>query len=220
MMPAPFDLLPYLLEGVWVTVQVFAGATVFAAVAALVAGLARLAPLWPVRWLAGAYVEIFRGTSALVQLFWFYFVLPEFGIFLEKRMVGIVVLGLNYGAFGAEIVRGAIRSIPRGQTEAAVALNLSSFDRMWRIILPQALVRMLPPWGNLQIEMLKNTALVLFIGVADLTYQSKVLQTDTQRTVEIFGLSLLLYFLMALAVTGTVRLLERTFRRGLQPGSD
>ena len=219
-MPAPFDLLPYLLEGVWVTMQVFAGATAFAAVAALVAGLARLAPLPPVRWLAGAYVEIFRGTSALVQLFWFYFVLPEFGIFLEKRMVGIVVLGLNYGAFGAEIVRGAIRSIPRGQTEAAVALNLSSFDRMWRIILPQALVRMLPPWGNLEIEMLKNSALVLFIGVADLTYQSKVLQTDTQRTVEIFGLSLLLYFAMALAVTGVVRLLERFAGRGLQPGGE
>lgn len=220
MMPAPFDLLPYLLEGVWVTLQVFAGATVFAVLAALLAGLARLAPLWPVRWLAGAYVEVFRGTSALVQLFWFYFVLPEFGIFLEKRTVGIVVLGLNNGAYGAEIVRGAIRSIPRGQTEAAIALNLSSFDRVWRIILPQALVRMLPPWGNLQIEMLKNTALVLFIGVADLTYQSKVLQTDTQRTVEIFGLSLLLYFLMALAVTGAVRLLERSVGRGLQPGSD
>jgi polar amino acid transport system permease protein len=220
MMPAPFDLLPYLLEGVWVTIQVFAGATVFAVLAALLAGLARLAPLWPVRWLAGTYVEVFRGTSALVQLFWFYFVLPEFGIFLEKRTVGIVVLGLNYGAFGAEIVRGAVRSIPRGQTEAAIALNLSSFDRVWRIILPQALVRMLPPWGNLQIEMLKNTALVLFIGVADLTYQSKVLQSDTQRTVEIFGLSLLLYFALALAVTAAVRGLERCARRGLQPGSD
>jgi polar amino acid transport system permease protein len=212
------DLLPPLLDGTWVTVQVFAGATVFAVAAALVAGLARSSSRWPLRWAAAVYVEVFRGTSALVQLFWFYFVLPQFGIFLSRMTVGIVVLGLNYGAYGAEIVRGAVRAVPRGQREAAIALNMPPVLRMRRIILPQALVRMLPQWGNIEIELLKNSALVQFIGIADLAWQGKVLAASTLEVTQIFTVTLILYFGLALIVTGVVRLLERWLGRGLRAG--
>lgn len=216
--PRPFDLLPTLLEGLGVTLMVLPGAALLALLIALLVGLCRRAPT---RWLsvpAAAYIEVFRGTSALVQLFWFYYVLPYFGMQLSALPTAIVVLGLNHGAYGAEIVRGAVASIPRGQWEAAVALNMTSFQRMRYVILPQAVLRMLPPIGNLQIELLKNTALVYFISLHDLTYQGKLLQTATQRTAEIFGLTLLIYFLLALAITGSFRLLEAWLSRGRQMG--
>jgi polar amino acid transport system permease protein len=217
-MMALFDLLPPLLSGLLVTVQVFCGATVVVLVLSLVAGLARLSRWRVVRWLAVAYIEIFRGTSALVQLFWLYYVLPVLGVELSALMAGILALGLNYGAYGAELFRAAVMNIPRGQAEAGIALNMSRWQRMRHILLPQAMVRMLPPAGNLQIELLKNTALVYFISLHDLTFQGKLLQTATQRTVEIFGLILVLYFILALLIMLIVRGLERWLGRGLRAG--
>src|SRR3546814_7894014 len=99
--------------------------------------------------LSNRYIELFRVTSALVQLFWLFFVLPEFGIRLSEMTVAVLGLGLNVGAYGAEVVRGAIQAVPKGQWEAATALNMSYPLAMRRIILPQAVVAMLPPWGNL-----------------------------------------------------------------------
>ena len=213
------DLLPELLRGLLVTAQVFAGATGFAVVVGFVAGLARLSPLRLLHGLAVAYIEVFRGTSALVQLFWFYFVLPLMGVRLPPLLVGLVLLGLNYAAYTAELVRGAVNSVPAGQTDAARALNMGPVHRMRRIILPQAIVRMLPPLGNLQIELLKNTALVSFIGVHDLTFSGRILlQPYPQRTLEIFGLSLVFYFLFSLGVTAVVRTLERTLGQGMRAG--
>ncbi len=110
----PFDLLPDLLQGLWVTVQVYLGASVVAVGIALLAGLCRLSAALPLRWGAVTYVEVFRGTSAVVQLFWFYYVLPLFGVHLPAMATGIVVLGLNYGAYGAEVVRGAVAAVPVG----------------------------------------------------------------------------------------------------------
>lgn len=206
------ELLPPLLEGLTVTLQVMAGAVVLAVPLALGAGIGRLSPLRPVRWLASTYVEVFRGTSALVQLFWFYFVLPLFGVQLPAMLVGIVVLALNAGAYGAEVVRGAIRAVPPGQREAGVALNLTRAQILRRIVVPQAVPAMLPPAGNLLIELMKNTALVSLITIADLTFRGQLLRSETLRTTEIFGLMLLLYFAVALLITAGVRLLERRVR--------
>ena len=127
---------------------------------AVLFGLMRLSRNPAVRGAATVYVEIFRGTSLLIQLFWIFFVLPIFGLNLDKFVAGFLAVGLNMGAYGAELVRGAILAVPTGQWEAAVALNMTSRKRMWRVILPQAFVIMLPPWGNLVIEILKGTALV------------------------------------------------------------
>ncbi|ALX84942.1 MULTISPECIES: ectoine/hydroxyectoine ABC transporter permease subunit EhuC [Achromobacter] len=206
------ELVPPLLEGLAVTLEIMAGAVVLAVPLALAAGVGRLSTLRPVRWLASIYVEVFRGTSALVQLFWFYFVLPLFGVQLPAMLVGIVVLALNAGAYGAEVVRGAIRAVPPGQREAGVALNLTRGQIMRRIVVPQAIPAMLPPAGNLLIELLKNTALVSLITITDLTFRGQLLRSETLRTTEIFTLMLLLYFAVALLITAGVRLLERRVR--------
>lgn len=213
-MPAPFDLLPGLLQGLSVTLQVMAGGAVVAVAAAFAAGLARVSRRRWWRVPAVFYIDVFRGTSALVQLFWAYFALPLLGVELQAMTVGVAVLGLNIGAYGAEVVRGAIQAVPAEQREAAIALNFSERQIMWRIILPQALRSMLPPFGNLLIELLKSTALVSLITLSDLTFQGQLLRASTLRSAEIFALVLLLYFLVALVISYGVRRLERRLAPG------
>lgn len=213
--PEMLELLPPLLRGLWVTLLLTVCGGLLAIALAFAAGIARRSEHLLVRLPAAVYVEVFRGTSALVQLFWFYFALPLMGVHLPAFAAGVLVLGLNTGAYGAEVVRGALRAVPRGQSEAAVALNLSPRQRMWLVIVPQAALSMLPPWGNLLIELLKNTALVSLITINDLTFQAQLLRADTLRTVEIFLLVLLLYFGAALCITAGVRTLERRCRVGL-----
>lgn len=208
-LPAPFDLLPGLLEGLRVTVRLTLGGALVGIACAIVAGLGKRSSLSPWRWLCVAYVEVFRGTSALVQLFWFYFALPSFGIELSALTAGIAVLGLNSGAYGAEVVRGAIAGVPPGQREAGLALGFSERQIRWRIVFPQAAVLMLPPAGNLLIELLKNSALASMITLGELTFQGQILRASTLRTVEIFALILVLYFLLAQIIGYGVRRLER-----------
>jgi polar amino acid transport system permease protein len=203
------QLLPPLLQGLRVTLLLTAGAALLALAAAFGAGLARRSRRRALRLLSVTYVELFRGTSALVQLFWAYFVLPLFGLELSAELTGILALGLNAGAYGAEIVRGAVSAVPRGQWEAAAVLGMSERTTLLRVALPQALPRMLPPFNNLMIELLKNTALVSMITLSDLTFQAQALRASTMRTPEIFGLLLALYFAIALLITAGFRRLER-----------
>ncbi len=207
---------PRLLDGALVTCAQFVLAALVACFAALVAGLGRLSDFWPVRSLSIVYIELFRGTSLLVQLYWIFFVLPLFGISLPKFEAGFLSVGLNVGAYGAELVRGAIQAVPRGQWEAGYALSLSPAKRMRRIILPQALVLMLPPWGNLMIELLKGTALVALIAVPDLMFVAKQINGATFRSAEAFGAALLIYYMLArFLITPAMRGLERVMARRL-----
>lgn len=207
---------PRLVEGAIITCQQFVLATVLAVLIAVAMGLMRLSAWAAVRWTATVYIEIFRGTSLLVQLYWIFFVLPLFGLTLDKFTAGFVAVGMNLGSYGAELVRGAILSVPRGQYEAALALNMSPLTRMRRIIFPQALVNMLPPWGNLLIELLKATALVSLISVADLMYQAKQINGTTFLSAEAFGSALIIYYIMArLVVTPAMRSFERFMSRKL-----
>lgn len=212
-MTPPLDLLPPLLDGLRITLILTAGGAVLAVLAALGAGLARLSPRRWLRVAARVYVDLFRGTSALVQLFWFFFALPLLGIRMEAMTVGVLVLGLNIGAYGAEVVRGAVQAVPTVQREAARALGFSDRKTLWRVMLPQALPAMLPPLGNLSIELLKSTALVSLITLADLTFQGQVLRSATLRSAEIFSLVLLLYFLTAQAMAWGMRRLENRVGR-------
>ncbi|MCB0036757.1 MAG: ectoine/hydroxyectoine ABC transporter permease subunit EhuC, partial [Anaerolineales bacterium] len=183
-----------------------------ALIVAIFTGILRASPYMIVRGLSGLYVEIFRGTSILVQMFWIFFVLPlpPFNITLTPFQAGVMALGLNVGAYGAEVVRGAVQSIPRGQIEASIALNMSRTLMMRRIILPQAMVRILPPFGNLLIELLKATSLASLITLADVTFQAQTLRQSVGvgRITEIFTLLLLLYFLIAYPLTLGVRWIE------------
>lgn len=210
------ELLPLLLEGAWVTVQVTVFGSLLAVVAAILAALGRLAP-WPaVRWLAIGYIELFRGTSLLVQLFWLYFVLPlpPFNLEMSAYSVAIIGLGLHIGAYGAEVMRGAIGSVPKGQYEAALALNMTPLTRFRRIILPQALLCAIPPGTNLLIELLKNTSLVSLITLSDLTFRARQLDQATFETMKIFLLTLVLYFVMAQVIVFLMRRLERWLGHG------
>lgn len=207
----PFDLLPTLLRGLAVTIELTLGGALLALVVALLVGIARASRYAVVRGISGFYVEVFRGTSVLVQMFWIFFVLPlpPFEITLTALQAGILSLGLNVGAYGAEVVRGAIQATPRGQIEASIALNMSRAMMLRRVIIPQALVRILPPFGNLLIELLKATALASLITLSDVTLQALTLRQTVGRTPEIFGLLLVIYFLLAYPLTLGVRWIER-----------
>lgn len=205
---------PRLLDGTLVTIQQTILAAILAVLIALTFGMMKISPLRPVRALATVYIEVFRGTSLLVQLYWIFFVLPLFGLTIDKFTAGFVAVGMNLGAYGAEVVRGAIQSVPRGQWEAGVALNLSPARRMWRIILPQALVIMLPAWGNLMIEVLKGTALVAMISVADLMFAARQINGTTYLSAQVFGTALVIYYVLArFGITPFMRWLERFVAR-------
>ncbi|MFM9844276.1 MAG: ectoine/hydroxyectoine ABC transporter permease subunit EhuC [Dongiaceae bacterium] len=214
-LPSYFDHLGLLAVGLVRTIEVGAGAILLSVVLAFLAGLARLSPWWPVRWGARIYVEVFRGTSLVVQLFWLYFVLPRFGLQLPPILAGIVALGLNGGAYGSEIVRGTLQSFPRGQWEAAAALNLRPIATLLDVVLPQAIRTMLPPFGNLSIEVLKGTALVSLVSVTDLTYAGYQIYSRTYRPAEIFSLTMLMYLGLALCLTLLFRGLEHWVSRSV-----
>jgi len=207
---APFDLLPPLIRGLATTIQLAVGGTLLALVVALVAGIGRASKNRLIRTVTGIYVEVFRGSSVLVQMFWIFFVLPlpPFNIELSALQAGILALGLNVGAYGAEVVRGAVQAIDRGQIEASVALNMSPGLMMRRVIIPQATVRMLPPLGNLMIELLKATSLASLITLSDVTFQAASLRQTVGRIPEVFGLLLVIYFFLAFPLTLGVRWLE------------
>ncbi len=204
------DWLPLLLDGTLITVQVALLSAVVSLLLSTLAGLGSLSRYKLLRGICKTYVELFRASSLLVLLFWLYFALPFLDIELSKLMAAVLAIGLNIGAYGAEIVRSAIAAVPAGQHEASVALNLTGNQRMLRIILPQAAGRMVPPFGNLMIELLKATSLVYFITLTDLTFEALVLRNNYYAyTPYIFGLLLIIYFLLSACITVVARMLER-----------
>lgn len=208
-----------LLDGALTTIEVVALALAVAVPAALLGGFGRLSRFRAIRIAVGCYIEFFRGTSALVQLFWAFFVLPELGVVLSPFLVGFVVLGLNAGAFGSEIVRGAVLAVPRGQWEATQLLGLRRWHSIRLVIFPQALPTMLPAVGNTVIDVLKATSLVSLITVSDFT--RNVSRWATTGTLDLtFAYTLLLagYLAMSLPLTAAIRLLERRYARRRSPG--
>ncbi len=206
--------LPVLLKGAEVTAVIAVASMLLGAVLAFAAGLARFAGGRLLSWIALTYIEIFRGTSLLVQLFWLYYALPLIGISFDPVTTGIVGLALNIGAYGAEVVRGALQSVPDTQHEAARALNFRPRQALFHIVLPQAVVEMMPAFGNLAVQNLKDTALVSRISISDLTFQAQQLRNITLDSVTIYSLTLVGYFIMALVLAGFMRWVERLCRRG------
>lgn len=200
--------VPFFMRGIGVTLVLTILGAVLSLVLSFVFGLMALSPAMPVRFVSRVIVEFFRGTSLLVQLFWLFYALPLLGVQLHPIAAGVVALGLNYGAYGSEVVRGAINAVPRAQWEATTALNLGRVQRMRRVILPQAVVGMIPPFGNWLIQLLKGTALVSLIGLADLTFQTEAYR-DIGGTVVAFTGALIIYFIIAQVFAFLMTLLER-----------
>jgi polar amino acid transport system permease protein len=199
-------------QGLPYTLIATIGGIALTIVLSFAAGLALLAPWRWVRVISRIYVEGLRGTSEVVQLFWIFFALPVLvGFEFLPLWGGIAVLGLNHGAYGAEIVRGAVQSVPRAQYEGALALSLSPAQRMRRVILPQAVAEMIPPFNNLFIQLLKSTSLLSFVFIPEITRQAtEVLVPNFNPWVlQIFLLLLLYYLVMSLVITAVMRALER-----------
>jgi polar amino acid transport system permease protein len=179
----------------------------------VLAGMARLSSVRLVRISANVYVEVFRGTSVVVQMFWLYFALPALGISLAPTTAAVIALGLCFGAYGSEVVRGAILSVPRGQHEAAVSLNMTSLSRMRYVIFPQAAVAMVRPYTNILVLLLKSTAAASLITLPELTFKAVSLNQVTFATVPIFLAVLLAYFVLATLISKGMGHLEQRLGR-------
>jgi len=161
-----------------------------------------------------AYVEIFRCTPLLVQIVWFYYALPVvLGIDIPAHVAAVLVLSLYTGAFYAEIIRGGVNSIERGQWDAARAIGMRRNQVMRHVILPQAVKRMIPPFMNQSIIQLKNTSLVSTIAVADLLYQGTIITAATYRPLEVYTLVAIIYFLVLFPLTLAAQQVERRLAR-------
>lgn len=210
------DFLPYFLQGTRITLELFILGMILALVVAFAAGLGRMSSIRVIRWPSAVFVEVFRGTSAIVQLFWFFYALPMFlDIRLTPLMAGVLVLGLNQGSYAAEIVRGAVQSVPRTQWEAATALNMPKRTALRRVIIPQALVAMLPPFGNVAVDLMKNTALVHLVTLVDLTYRAQLIRQTTGETTTIFLALMVAYLVLTNLISLLRRWLENRMPAGL-----
>jgi polar amino acid transport system permease protein len=211
---------PLLLDGAVVTLELTILSAVVALAVSFIFGLMALSPWVIVRFVSRVFTEFFRGTSLLVQLFWLFYVMPlAFGITLHPIAAAVIGLGLNYGAYGSEVVRGSITAVPPTQWEATVALNLSCYQRMRRVILPQAIVTMIPSFSNWLIQLLKGTALASLITITELTRVIHDYRVSEGATAAAFGAALVLYFLMAQVLAWAMRALERRAKAhiGQQP---
>jgi len=208
------DYLKPLGEGAWVTVQLTVYSTILGAILSFLFGIGKTSRNWLIKGFSIVYIEIFRGTSLLVQLFWLYFALPVAGqaigidLRLPPVMAGVLALGLNIGAYGAEIVRGALQAVPRSQHEAARALNFTPRRALWRVYLPQAIPEMMPSFGNLAVQNLKDTALASLISLGDLAFRAEQVRNFTQDSTTVYSMILIMYFGMALVLTAMMRGLE------------
>lgn len=220
----PLESWERLLNGARVTVEVTFLSAVLGTAIGLLGGIAALSRYRLVRALVRIYVEVFRGVSALILLFWAAFALPQLlDVDLSILSAAVVALGTNMGAYCSELARGSIRAVPRGQTDAAIAVNLTASRRLRHVILPQALISMLPPYGNLLIEILKASALVsLLPDLDDIMRSAQILRNNRAgigvSTTEIYLGALLVYFVIARAIALAIGFLERRLSRGMDVG--
>lgn len=212
------DIFPVLAKGLNVTITVLIASAIFGYLMAFIAGLCRLSSNIILRWITTFYVEVFRGTSLIVQLFWLFYALPIlFNINLGNEFwAGSLAIGLNYGAYMSEIVRGSILSVTKGQSEAATALNMSRFQRMRLVILPQAVRMMLPEFGNYLIQMLKATSLVSLISMHDILYHGDLLRySDLSMGGSVYFFVLIFFFILALPLIFLTRKMEKISKKGV-----
>jgi polar amino acid transport system permease protein len=203
-----------ILWGLGVTILYTIGTIVLGLAIGLATGLLRLSRSKFVTLPLIAYVEIFRCTPLLVQIIWFYYALPVvLGIDIPAHVAAVLVLSLYTGAFYAEIVRGGVNSIERGQWDAAHALGLRRVQLLRLVILPQAVRRMIPPFMNQSIIQLKNTSLVSTIAVADLLYEGQMITSATYRPLEVYTMIAVLYFAVLFPLTLGAQWVEQRLAR-------
>jgi polar amino acid transport system permease protein len=206
------EFLPLILQGAWVTVQVTLGSLALSTLLGLGLALMRISPYPFLRVPAITFITCLRGIPIIVQLFYIYFVLPDIGIKLSAMQAAIVGLGIGYSAYHAENIRAGLLAVDPGQREAAQSLAMGRYVIMRRIVLPQAVRIILPPYGNIMIMMLKDSSLASVITVGEITRAGQLIAASTFKNMTVFTIVALLYLAMSLPLTGMSAALERRFK--------
>jgi putative glutamine transport system permease protein len=203
------------LGGLFLTIQVAFWGLIGSLILGIVIALMRISPLVPLRWIGAAYVEFFRNTPLLVQIFFFFFGLPLLGIrfsqdvFVTIFYEAILAMSLYHGAYVAEVIRGGLLGVDRGQIEAARSLGLSYVQMVRFVQLPQAVRAVIPPLGNIGIALVKNTSIAATIGLAELLHNTEVVESRTFRADEAYMAAALLYLTLTIPLGIGVNALER-----------
>lgn len=207
------DILPRLLVATRITIAATVVGFLLALIVGLLLALARRSSLRVVSWPATAFIEFVRSTPLLVQLYFLFFILPRFGVALSPFVTGVIGLGLHYGTYLSEVYRAGIGSVPRGQWEAARALNFSARYTWTRVILPQAIPPMVPAFGNYFIVMFKETPLLSAITVVELLQTAKIIGARSFRYVEPYTLVGLIFLVLSYPSALLIRRLEARLER-------
>ncbi|MDD1767289.1 MAG: amino acid ABC transporter permease [Methanomassiliicoccales archaeon] len=206
------DNLGFFAKGAILTLEISLSAIAIGFVLGILMGLGRVSRILPVRLLSTGYVEALRGTPLLVQIFIIYFGLPSIGIYLSPLVSGILAVGLNSAAYQAEIIRGGIQSVPKGQLEAARSIGMTYTQSMRHVVLPQALRLIVPPMTNEFITLIKDSSLVSAIGIWELTLVGKELNAKYFEPFQIFIFIAIVYFIMTYATSKIMRRVEKRFK--------
>ncbi len=207
------EFVPILLQGVWLTIVVTIGSLALSTVLGLVWALMRVSGIRILVWLSAALINLIRGIPIIVLLFYIYFVMPDFGIALSALQAAIIGLGIAYSAYQAENFRAGIEAIDKGQIEAAQTIGMGWWLTMRRVVLPQAVRIILPPYGNVMIMMLKDSSQASTITVAELALQGKLIASSTFKNTSVFTLVALMYLTMSIPLILLVRHVENTANR-------
>lgn len=204
--------LPLLLQGAWVSIQVTLISLALATVLGMVLALMRLSPTSLLRIPAVTIITLLRGIPIFVQLLYIYFVFPDIGINLTSFQAAVIGIGVGYSAYHAENFRAGIMAIDRGQYEAAKSIGMRTSMIMRRIILPQAIRIILPPYGNIMIMMLKDSSLASVITVSEMTRAGQLIASSTFKNMTVFTNVAILYLCMSLPISALSAWLERRFK--------
>ena len=203
------EFLPILMSGVALTIIVTIGSLLLSTVLGLVWALMRVSGIGILTGFSGGLINVIRGIPIIVLLFYLYFVMPEFGVTLTALQAAILGLGIAYSAYQAENFRAGIEAIDKGQIEAAQAIGMSWWQTMRRVVLPQAVKIVLPPYGNVMIMMLKDSSQASTITVAELALQGKLIASSTFKNTSVFTLVALMYLTMSIPLILLVRHFEK-----------
>ncbi|BCM83124.1 amino acid ABC transporter permease [Methylobacterium indicum] len=207
------EFLPILLQGVWLTILITAGSLVVSTALGLVWAMMRVSGVRALSFFAATFINVIRGIPIIVQLFYIYFVLPDYGLSFSAVQAAVLGLGLAYSAYQAENFRAAIEAIDKGQVEAAQTIGMGWGLTMRRVLLPQAFRTALPPYGNVMIMMLKDSSQASTITVAELALQGKLVASATFKNTSVFSLVALMYLTLSLPLILIVRHFEKQARR-------
>ena len=207
------EFLPILLQGVWLTILVTLGSLILSTILGLLWALLRVSGVRALSGVSAGLINVIRGIPIIVLLFYLYFVMPDFGVTLTALQAAILGLGIAYSAYQAENFRAGIEAIDKGQIEAAQTIGMGWWLTMRRVVLPQAVRIVLPPYGNIMIMLLKDSSQASTITVAELALQGKLIASSTFKNTNVFTLVALLYLAMSIPLILLVRHLEKRANR-------